>query len=211
MKIRQIIISGLLFSGLAGLIAKVLLDDLDYYRKLNTPERDVLGYIEDASNQAEQTKAILRQICYVETHQLRDPRSPAQNVNDVLLQEFRPGRMFDTYYTQNMQTLIKNIIVNNHNSEVSDLIAVWFIRKKLDDAFDFSGNRPMMKNMWFFWRSYRTISLTLSEAETYASCHGSSFSCDNVNLSSWRTAFLCVDNDECLDYPTYFATYFGCL
>lgn len=199
MRIKQLIIIGLLFNGLAGLIAVILSQDTSWYRTVNTTERLVLGTPETEKDKA-------RYICYVETHQVY-MKTPAQSLDDELLMEFIPGGFFDELYDRGIVALIANFVRElNHMTQAQQLINLWFIRKRIDEGCDFAANDIMLGNMWFFWKSYSLIVGTIGKAEIIAGCQGFSLGCDQTNLDCIQTAFACVDDANYLDYPEAIAS-----
>lgn len=154
MKIKQVIICGLFLGSLTGAIAGILSKKINYYRCLNFYERQVLGYISDLPPD-EQEPAILRRICYIETNQVYPNRLPAQDMDDVLLEEFKAGKFFEQHCNDSLGELIA-IVGNNSEKPPASLIAAWLIRKKIDDHCAIFAD-DMKFNMWYFHKSYDMI------------------------------------------------------
>lgn len=194
MKIKQIIVAGLLLSGLTGLIAGVL--SLKLNRTFNTKETVVLG---DSFE--------LKKICYIETHDAFTDGA-ARNFKDLVLKEFLPGGTFDYLCEQelNLTNLIQGLFSLKEDQSQAPLLYLWFIRKNLDDRWDFSHSSRTQNDMIYFHKSHETIFKTLGEANKWLKKQGDvGFGCDCTNCGCWPTAFSCVDDQDCLDYPTCFA------
>ena len=211
MKIKQMIIYGLIFGGLAGLIAEFLSEDICRYRSLNWIELKVLDFDDDS------TKAKQRRICYIETRQVYGclrMHTPPDCEGDPLLQEFKSNGAFDQYYGKNVFQLIKEYLT--YIGQARAYIAIWFIRKTFDlqdNNLRFSQDADMLINMWWFWRSTPTIIDTIDHADvccrcTYTNCL---ITCLESNQTSRvRTAFSCVTAPKCLCYPYAFQTAIAC-
>ena len=202
MKIKQIIISGLLLSGLAALIAGIL-PDYRVYRTLNGVEQAVFG-------SPETTKGWLKRICYIETR-MADGKSPAKSESDAYFPEFIEGGLFDQLYEENsVFTLVQGFVANSNNlTQPQALIYLWFIRKNFDDKCDFSDKPGTAYNMLFFYLTHKVLFKTIKNAEKWAkTVGGTSLGCIGADCEDYaRTAFTCIDDPDgvCLDYPTCFA------
>lgn len=198
MKIKQIIISGLLLSGLAVLIAGIL---PDYRRTLNGVERAVFG-------EPETKKALLKITCYIETR-MADRKTPATSESDAYFPEFIEGGLFDQLYEESVFTLVQELVANFNNlTRPQALIYLWFMRKNFDDKCDFSDKPGTAYNMSYFYLAHKVLFKTIKKAEKWAETSENPFSLGDLVAGCEdyaRTAFTCVNDPDCLDYPTCFA------
>ena len=199
MKIKQIIISGLLLSGLAVLIAGMELPAYETYRTLNGIEQAVFGV-------PKTTKDWLKRICYIEVR-MADKKSPATEGKDPYFSEFIEGRLFDQLYEENsVFTLVQEFVANFNNlTPPQALIYLWFIRKNFAEKCDFSDKPGTAHNMFLFYTAYKKLFKTIKNAEKWAETEDVSLGCIVAGCEDYaRTAFACVEDPECLDYPTCF-------
>ena len=199
---KHIITIGFSFACLVGLIAGIFSRDYTWYRTLNGVEQAVFGT-------PKTVKDCLRRICYIETR-MADGKSPAKSEVDAYFPEFLEGGLFDSLYDNNYSTFV---LVLNFVRDFKDLtrpqalIYLWFIRKNFDEKCDFSNKPGTAYNMLFFYLTHNVLLKTINKAEKYAGLQDFiSLGClgDGCEEEA-QTAFACVDDPDCLDYPTCFA------
>lgn len=197
MKIKQIIISGLLLSSLAVLIAgRVVCRALNHYEQ---------PFFEWSVTK----KDHLKRICYIEIR-LAGKAGVATSEGDAFLQEFVEGRLFDQLYEASVFTLVKDFVARFNNLTLPQaLIYLWFMRKNFDDKCDFSDKPGTAYNLFYFRTAHKPLFKTIKKAEKWAeTVGGTSLGCIGAGCEDYaRTAFTCIDDPDgvCLDYPTCFA------
>ncbi|MGX8716521.1 MAG: hypothetical protein ACSW8C_00855 [bacterium] len=203
MKIKQIIISGLLLSGLAVLIAGMELPAYETYRTLNGIERAVFGHPTTEKGRS-------KKVCYLETREAKGLNS-ATSGGDPYFSEFKVGGLFEQLYEENsVFTLVQEFVANfNKLKRPQDLIYLWFIRKNFAEKCDFSNKPGTAHNLFLFYTAYEPLFETIKKAENWAKDEGgTSLGCIGAGCEDYaRTAFTCIDDPDgvCLDYPTCFA------
>ena len=189
MKIKQIVVVASLLGGWIGLKAGIL---PEWVRALNSYEQSVLQDPMD----------VQRRLCYIEVRQICSQGTTAQDYSDAILQEFLPGKSFDTFFENNLSVLLASVAPNIDNPRVTDYIALWFIRKRIDDGCDVSlSPGDMQTNMWYFWKCGPMLCRIINAANT-------------KRVAAHRDDFAATDFEfdlpegherDYLDYPECFA------
>ena len=157
MKIKQIVVAASMLGGWIGLKAGIL---PEWVRALNSYEQSILQDPMD----------VQRRLCYIEVRQICSQGTTAQDHSDIILQEFSSSKnssskKFDAFCEKDLSDLLTEVAPNIGNPRVTDYIALWFIRKRIDEGCDVSQYPgDMQTNMWYFWQCCPVLIETIKAA-----------------------------------------------